>query len=122
MVQRSKPRAHFAPSIASDDPPPPGFHVLGFGSNAEIDAQKWTNPCTAQQWQTAFQLFDRMGPFTPEQIELVNARLPTVLQAAFVGLLRVIEYDKGFWEPQTLPAMPETRGHRYVYIRSCAEG
>lgn len=86
----------------------------------------YVSALNADEWRMAMAIFTHKEPLTAEESALLQNSLLPVLQAAFVGLLRVVEYGHssyciftGFDSGQPLPLMPELKGLKYVYLRSC---
>ena len=81
------------------------------------------------QWQIVMQAFTHREPLTADETALLEAHMKPVLQAAFIGLVRVLGYGESRVyflngsrrdQPGTpLPQMPELAGTKYVYLRSC---
>jgi hypothetical protein len=83
-----------------------------------------------RQWQIAMGIFNHHGisMLNNEEMQLLSVHLPTIMQVAMRGLLRVMvdgEDSYSFHGGKSrlqfahLPATPELAGHKYVYVRSC---
>ncbi len=75
-------------------------------------------------------IFDNFAAFSAEEVVLMEAHMQPILQAAFGGLIRLVNYgnrangeiDSLANSVSRLPDYPELKGRKYVELTTCLEG
>jgi hypothetical protein len=78
---------------------------------------------STNQWQVAMNAFNHYEQLDSEETRLFGEFMKEILQAAFVGLLRVMLYGNHYRvsrNARKLPLFPELNAQKHIYLTTCS--